>query len=248
MNWLTEAARLADRVVETLIRDANDAPYFDTLVIRDTVCGVPLFLGVLDVDPVDADEIEPHWSAGDAWFNGWSDMVERMQEAHDDHVHNNRPSLRLVIPSDALVGGIRPHDKPGQPFRLDWLVGAAMVDRSARLLWQHGRELLPLLTRSAIVPGSSRRPQPRGAALPPGAEAFVSWCSTSNVAIGFGGVDVAVWSLAGVRDPRRLLFDTADGGVLSEVVELSDVELYGCGPNELGPPTPGPHGPGGIVR
>jgi hypothetical protein len=249
MKYSEDAARLADRVVETVIREGDTGPWFPPLMVRDEIGGVPVLLGVVDVNPDAADDLaeNPHRTPAEAWFAGWFELVEEMRSAYLEQAHNNTPSLRLVIFSDALFGGVRPHDEPHQPFRLDWLVGGKMVDHSAKLLWTHGRELLPWLTRSVVVPGTARRDTPAGVKIPEGVGLFTSTCSWSNVAVGFGGVDVAVWALAGVRDPRRLIHDTGDDGALSEVVELADLELYGSDPNELSPPASN-HGPGGAAR
>lgn len=249
MKYIPDAARLADRVAGELFREADSGPWFAPLMVRDQIGDVPLLLGVVDVNPDASADLEenPHWTPGEAWFWGWSDLVDEMRTACLEQHRNNTPSLRLVMPADAFLGGVRPHDQPGQPFRLDWLVGGPLVDRCVKLLWEHGRELLPLLTRSAVVPGTRNRNPPPGVEIPEGVGVFTSSCSWSNVAVGFGGVDLAVWALAGVRDPRRLIHDTGDGGPLSEVVELADLELYGADPNQLSPPASN-HGPGGAVR
>lgn len=227
MKYIPDAARLADQVVGTLF---GEPEFGESLMVRDTICGVPVFVGVVDVNPDAVADLEenPHWSAADVWFNGWSAMVDEMRDAYLADVVHGVPSLRLIMPADALLGGVRPHDEPGQPFRLDWLVGGPMVDRCVRQVWNHGRGILPYLTRSVVIPGSSKRPTPRGVQIPDAVSVFASSLSWSNLAVGFGGVDVAVWALAGIRDPRRLLHDTLDDGALSEVVELADLELYGA--------------------
>jgi hypothetical protein len=249
MKYIPDAARLADQVIETVIREGDSGPWFPPLMVRDQIGDVPVLLGVLDVNPDAVDDLEenPHWTPAEAWFAGWPELVEEMRLAYLEQANHDTPSLRLVIPGDALFGGVRPHYEPGQPFRLDWLVGGDLVDRCVRLLWNHGRELLPWLTRSVVVPGTARRDTPAGVKIPEGVGLFTSTCSWSNVAVGFGGVDVAVWALAGIRDPRRLIHDTGDNGWLSEVVELADLELYGSDPNTLSPPASN-HGPGGDTR
>jgi hypothetical protein len=202
------ASRIADDVVDALVSRSSDADWWGGPLVVDNLDGVAVMVAVVDVC---------HDRVGDAMFHGWPELVTAFRLAADAE-SRGRPSLRLVLPSSAIVGGVRPHDRHHQAFRSDWLVGAPNVDADVRALWVHGRELLELATPAVVVGGDRWR----GAR---GVRRVVRWCHARNACIGFGGVDLGVWTRAGVRQIHRLQSAGDPSSPLREVVELVRQEL-----------------------
>jgi len=215
------AATLADDVVDTMLSASGDAEWWGGPVVTLPVGGFPVIVGVVDVEPgfVDASGI-PTWNHPEALFHGWRELVESFRHAATEH-YRGRPSLRLLLPSSVIIGGFRPHDQPRQAFRTDWVVGAPNVDRTVRLLWHYGRELVELASPGVVVGGGSFRGWKSGRDV----RRLVRRCHRRGVCIGFGGVDVGVWALTGGGSAARLGNARARTSPLREVVELVEHEL-----------------------
>lgn len=215
------AARIADDTVDTMLSAGVDGDWWAGPVVVAPVRNVVVLVGVVDVnlDALEASRNPPP----ETLFHGWRELVDVFRQAVDDE-RRGRPSLRLLLPSSVIVGGVRPHDEPRQAFRTDWLVGAPNVDQAVRLLWNHGRELVNLAS-PAVVVGGDRFTLRSDVAGSRAVRRVVRSCHRRDVCVGFGGVDLGVWAVAGVRSVERLKHAGDRSSPLREVVELVEHQL-----------------------
>lgn len=218
------AARLADDVLAALAWRSTEPELWDGPVVVVPVAGISVVVGLVDLEPEaagDSSVVPP--AAPEALFPGWRELVETF-----GRLASNRrvPSVRLLLPAAAVIGGVRPHATPRQPLKSDWIVGAANVDVVTRLLWTHGRELVRLAT-PAVVVGGDRFTMPAAGQAGRAVQRVVRSCHRRGVCLGFGGVDLGVWAVAGVRDAARLKHAGDRSSPLREVVELVQQQLEG---------------------
>ena len=217
------AARIADDTVDAMFSAGLGGDWWGGPVVFASFGKVAVLVGVVDVDldALDASRNPPP----ETLFHGWRELVDVFRQAVDDE-RRGRPSLRLLLPSSVIVGGVRPHDQPNQAFRSDWLVGARNVDQAVRLLWNHGRELLELASRAVVV-GGDRFNLRSDVAGSRELRRVVRSCHRQDVCVGFGGVDLGVWALAGVQTVERLKHAGDRSSPLREVVELVERQFGG---------------------
>jgi hypothetical protein len=218
------AARLADDVLAALAERSAEPEWWDGPVVVVPLAGVPVVVGVVDVAPeaVSASRKVPP-AAPESMFPGWRELVDTFRRLASDP---NAPTVRLLLPGPAVIGGVRPHATPRQPLKSDWIVGAANVDVVTRLLWHHGRELVELAT-PAIVVGGDRFTLPDAGQAGRAVQRVVRSCHRRGACLGFGGVDLGVWAVAGVREAVRLKHAGDRSSPLREVVELVERQLGG---------------------
>jgi hypothetical protein len=216
VNAANLAACIADDIVDAMLSASHDPEFWGGPVVTFPVGRCRVIVGVIDIDPavLDASGL-PITHDPEALFHGWREIGGVFARAADD-ASRGRHNLRLLLPSSVIVGGLRPHDQPNQAFRGDWIVGAPNVDLAVRLLWNYGRELVELASPAVVVGGDRFR---AGAGGKPVGR-LVRWCHRRDVCVGFGGVDLGTWAVAGVRAFERLKHAGDRTSPLREVVEL----------------------------